>query len=423
MKKLYVIALWLLLISFVLSSCDNSELMQTENTDEQTTLGEDIWSESTETTANTDDETSGTEETSDNVSETTYYTVSPIDHDFEEIASYPKMNSMTESARFVLFDYRGTVCYYDKESGEANQYCFDPDCTHTNWQECISLQFLMMDKNQSVVYSAYDHRFYALRGEKLCSFSHEGEDVRIEYSFGASGDFDEFLYNIFNVYDLQASGQYLFMIACDQNTGKKNLYRYDIEKDEMRLLSGELEGNIEKYLVYDDKIHYIYDDGKHQYPHYCFSTLEMTRIYDWGGLGNMYLKSIVRNNKGYSLIATDFGSYYIEVKDFITRRREILKEFYEKIDLLAVDDEYIYYSIERKYPSHTELYAYHIRTGMTVKILDGEGDFYRNFILENLRFLEDKKVIFTGTFGGVPALYTAEINKDGVFKRIKRILD
>lgn len=422
MKKLYVIALWLLLLSFALSSCENSELTHTENTDGQTTLGEDIWSESTETTANTDDETSGTEETSDNVSETTYYTVSPIDHDFEEIASYPKMNSMTESARFVLFDYRGTVCYYDKESGEANQYCFDPDCTHTNWQECISLQFLMMDKNQSVVYSAYDHRFYALRGEKLCSFSHEGEDVRIEYSFGASGDFDEFLYNIFNVYDLQASGQYLFMIACDQNTGKKNLYRYDIKKDEMRLLSGELEGNIEKYLVYEDKIYYILD--KIYQKNYYFATLEMTNIYNYGKIGDSEpVKSIVRGDKCYILLESGGGTYVLQMFDFSTGKKQILKWFGLEIDLLAIDDEYMYYAIEQKYPSHTELYAYHIRTGMTVKILDGEDGFRDDFKLENIRFLEDKKVIFTGTTGSVPSLYTAEINKDGVFKRIKRILD
>jgi hypothetical protein len=41
--------------------------------------------------------------------------------------------------------------------------------------------------------------------------------------------------------------------------------------------------------------------------------------------------------------------------------------------------------------------------------------------LENLCFLADGKVLFTGMSGSISALYMAEIGKDGHFQNIERI--
>jgi hypothetical protein len=420
MKKIYWIALWLLVISVAFSSCNTAEYTQTEETSVQVT---------TEASSETEytDSVSVSEETSVVTENTTVFVIEPIDHGFDRIASYPTTNSMTESGRFVLFDYRGTICCYDKKSGKADQFCFDTYCSHTNWQECISLRFLMMDSNQSVVYSEYDHRFYALRGEKLCSFSHEGEDISIVYAFGESGDFDEFLYDIWSVYDLQVYHEYLYMIVCDADTGKKDLFRYDMSTGEMRKLSEALAGDIEKYFIYGDKIHYRYlQKGK---ACYHSASLDMTGIREHFEIRNVdpFYDQIVRDGRCYTKTKMNSKTMLCYM-DLESGRITTVGSIAAEGELLAVTDAYVYYAVQTKYPMYTELYAVHIRTGYTTLVLHGEKDFSeRNwysgpkFRLENLCFLADGKVLFTGMTGSISALYMAEIGKDGHFQNIERI--
>ncbi|MBQ8496504.1 MAG: hypothetical protein IJ489_03495 [Clostridia bacterium] len=432
MKKLYMVVLWLIVIAIILSSCDIVEQIQTENTTTRESIDGYVGFDRTEPTPANDD-TDHKTETTESTEETTSTSLEEIDRSFEKIASYPTMNNMTESKDFVLFDYRGTVFYYDKKSGEAYQYCFDESCEHTNWKECISLKFLMMDKYQSIVYSEYDHRFYSLRGEKLCSFSHEGDDVRIEYSFGESGNFDEFLYNCWNVCDLQVLGQYLYMLVTDGDTEKTDIYRYDLETKEMRLLSGELDVSLEKYLAYDDKIHYVYkENNKKVYRDgvirdsmvYCFATLEMKRIYEWFGFDGYSECSIVRNGKCYVIIERDeAGHFQIVCWELENRKPEeigdkLYKDLYGDVALLAVDDEYIYYSVQSKHPDYTELHALHIQTGMDTVVFQGQ----RTFKLENLRFLPDNQVLLLGSLNGSPVLYRADIHETGAFVNLKLLL-
>lgn len=418
MKKLYMIVLFLLVAAFVLSSCNIWDDTQSEDT-----TTEMITSDTEDRTdvAPISDETGQSEETSEGTEETTSIPLENIDRSFEKIASYPNF-SMTESKRFVLFDFRGTICYYDKESGEVGQYCFDEDCEHKNWKECVSLQFLMQDKNQSVIYCEADHRFYSLRGQKLCSFSHEGEDVRIEYSFGESGDFDEFLYDSWSVYDLKVNDHYLYMIVCDAETQKKDLYRYDVITKEMVCLSEELYGDIEAYLVYGDKIYfnYYYKDK----TTFCHGTLEMKRLWMFWGITNVdpIGKGIVWGDRSYyAVILRD--SICFSALEFKDRKSFPIGEFdtTNPTEILAVDDENIYFVEHKQYPSYSNIYALNIETGETKLVFNGASAFKNKFRLENMRFLPDDQVLLTGMVGGSSVVCIADIDENGSFVNAKVI--
>lgn len=425
MKHLYIIVGVLLIFSFLLSSCRIFGNTQTEETISESA------SESTETIERQTEDRTDVAPVSDETEESTAETsrICITDAPFEKIAAYQKNADIAESGGLLLFDYGGVLFCYDKESGRLLQYCFDEECDHKNWQECISLQFVMHNKGQQVVYCAYDGRFYALRGEKLCSFSHDGNDVRIDYSFGENGDFDQYIYDIWNIYELQAYENYLYMISKDTKKGKNELYRYDTESGEMLCLSERLFGSIQHYMIYQDTVYFNYAYAGERF--FCYADLSLNNIDTLRQLYNTDpVSGILYQNECYFTIKGNLETHFYAMDMNTSMLRSIASlPFNEKGEVIAVYEGRIYYADHQfESPMLTVLYAIDIKTGRREIVLDGvngftteDSSYKRKFKLENLRFLEDGKVLFTGNGGGSSAIFTAELGEDGKFENITRI--
>lgn len=167
---------------------------------------------------------------------------------------YSKNTTVTEASTRILYSLEGRLYYYNLITNQSYVFCFEPLCNHSAWQECISLKFIENGTNTSIKYCAYDNRFYALRGQKLCSFAFDGSDLKIEYSFGEDGDFDQFAYDPFGVFSLQIVGTRAYFITLDKQDGTRELWYYDIKADKAVNLSADTQMAVIDYLMQDDML-------------------------------------------------------------------------------------------------------------------------------------------------------------------------
>ena len=103
--------------------------------------------------------------------------------------NYPLRRDIVDSPTRVLYLENGWLRYYNKLDGGTYPFCFDSLCNHDYFEGfCTSNLFVGGSMAGNLAYSAYDNRFYFLRGHKFCSMSFDGSDVRIEHSFGETGN-------------------------------------------------------------------------------------------------------------------------------------------------------------------------------------------------------------------------------------------
>ena len=167
---------------------------------------------------------------------------------------YPTTTAFADTRTRLLYTLNGQIYYYNKIMDASNIFCFNPLCNHKNWEECISLKFVANGTNTNIRYCEYDNRFYAFRGQKLCSFSFDGSDLKIEYSFGEDGDFDQFAYDPFGVFSLQIVGTRAYFIMLDKQDGTRELWYYDIKADKAVNLSADMQMAVIDYLIQDDML-------------------------------------------------------------------------------------------------------------------------------------------------------------------------
>ncbi len=425
MKHIIGSILILLMISVLLSSCDGITAPPQESTTETTVFSE--------TTGNTDmvsinDHTQESKETTQ-TTESTSHSEQPIIHTPAPAVGYPIQNNMTESNAYLLFDHGGVIYYYDKGEGSLQSYCFDEGCDHRNWKRCISLQFVMQDVRQSVVYSPYDQRFYSLRGQKLCSFSHDGMDIRIEYSFGESGNLDQFLYDFSGAFDLQIYGRFIYMIWNDYDSGILKLMRYDIETKTMLCIYDGRPGKLERYFIYADRIYFNMSmDGKTVFGYTNYSFVNMKILWE---VKNIDVASgVMYEGESYCYAETrDSVMFYAFDLESCQYRLVAVCEDLEFDEILAVTEEKIYVIRRHEetfpYRSYSCLYAIDKKSGELTLVFDGKTALASDekptddyCTIKNIRFLEDNQVLLTAKFHNRTTVFLADTDENGCFTNI-----
>ncbi len=172
--------------------------------------------------------------------------------------AYPIMSVFSDTPTRIVYTKEAVLHYYNKITGEQYPFCFDSLCHHNDF-DCISYKFEMTSLGiQTVRYSAYDNRFYVLRGEQFCSFSFDGSDLKIIHSFGEEGNFETemrgYLYGGLIYLQIQGSGVYF--LARDKESGKGILMCYDIETKAMKKLFHDRDTAIHGYLLSENGIYF-----------------------------------------------------------------------------------------------------------------------------------------------------------------------
>ena len=185
---------------------------------------------------------------------------SPIPIESANEVHYPTRRNVIESPTRILYSDEGWLCYYNKLDGKTYPFCFEPLCKHDLADRlCTSNLFVLGDIIGNMVYSSYDNRFYFLRGHKLCSMSFDGSDVRIEHSFGETGNPYEMDYELGILADISSYQNFVFFLWVNSDTGHYNLMRFDIKQGKCENLSEKagLTDNMGRYFIVDDRILFL----------------------------------------------------------------------------------------------------------------------------------------------------------------------
>lgn len=312
----FVFAVSFLLIS--LASCVTGK-PPVESTDFETTDMTTTYDGTTYPPATVPTFVSGKTETTSRFIETS----EPYASVFGDYASYKMRHDALDMEEIILFNYEGELQYYDRQTGKFYRFCYDPSCDHQNWQECISLLFLMESFRgyQSVEYSEYDGRFYSLRGLKLYSFDQEGNDLRLEYSLGVDGALNQYIYNPMRATSLIILDHYAYMMYID-NQSKYHLMRYDLQEDrmtEIRYINSSYQ--IYACCVIDDELYVLVNDGvyKMQYDPLEKVVFCSTPFSD----KDFFSETFYRNGKIYYM--KEYNTLY--VYDFETNQETLLYRY------------------------------------------------------------------------------------------------
>ena len=332
----FIFAVSFLLILF--ASCVTGE-PPIENTDFETTDMTTTYDGTTYPPATVPTFVSGRTETTSRFIETS----EPYASVFGDYASYKMRHDALDMEEIILFNYIGELQYYDRQTGEFYRFCYDPSCDHQNWQECISLRFLMESFRgyQSVEYSEYDDRFYSLRGLKLYSFDREGNDLTLEYSLGSDGALNQYIYNPMRATSLVIQDHYAYMIYIDEESNF-HLMRYDLQEDrmtEIRYLNSHYQ--IHACHVINGELYVLVNDGiyKMQYNSSGEVIFCGTPFKD----DDFLREAFYRNEKIYYM--KDYNAFF--TYDFETDQEALLYRYdgAGTITFHMVTDSYAYFSL------------------------------------------------------------------------------
>ena len=169
--------------------------------------------------------------------------------------------SIAESPTRILFGKYQMLYYYDKVNHETSPFCFDPLCQHDN-ESCIAIRFPKYNSEStysefsgSIEYCSYNDRFYATRGDQICSFRFDGTDFKTEFYFSEDGnDFSSSLYNTRLIKNMHIYNSYLYMQKLDAVSGEYFLLRYDLKTgiyENLCETSGYNDSNVWHYIITD----------------------------------------------------------------------------------------------------------------------------------------------------------------------------
>ncbi|MBQ9747332.1 MAG: hypothetical protein IJV98_00970 [Clostridia bacterium] len=272
-------------------------------------------------------------------------------------ASYPITSPFTDAKTRLLYVSSGVMMYYNKLTEEIYPFCFDTLCSHGDYA-CLSHRFSQADTGaQSVRYCAYDNRFYALRGEQLCSFAFDGSDLRVECSFGEEGDLetDVIAYLFGGLLYLQIRERYVYFLARDSVSGKRVLTRFDVETNRLDRLFHDPDTTVNGYLLCENGIYLNlvgayaglyclpYDGGTPTQISEELYTDFHEGIFDGEEIWFVKVQSSYDEEKHTPRYVYESIVSYHPTAD--TFREIAVLDSLQKHKLLAVTPEYIYYTV------------------------------------------------------------------------------
>ena len=356
---------------------------------------------------------------------------------------YPALSGMTETPTRILYTLNDTLYYYNKIEEESYVFCFDPLCHHDNYKECISLRFIMNGTNSVIRYCEENNRFYALRGQKLFSFSFDGSDLREEYSFGEDGALDSLFYDSSSSMDLNIFENHVYFITFDMERGTRNLMRLDINTGKTENLSAHLTEKLVSYSIVDGAFYLTLQNGKESGVYRSDMNLEnMTKLSDsihpsmtyasvWNGKQYFYINYEKQGNKNVpvSIMAyspeTDTETKIFEITDGIVPTILAASEtelYFIKSEPTAFGTETVRDQEREVYNAFSKIYKLSIADGVCETVMNN-----LSCEVSKLYFLDDNKVLILGqhceggegTASKMAELFMADIGADGSFENVR----
>ena len=367
------------------------------------------------------------------------------DEVYGEVAkfSYPALSGMTATPTRILYTLNDTLYYYNKIEEESYVFCFDPLCHHDNYKECISLRFIMNGTNSVIRYCEENNRFYALRGQKLFSFSFDGSDLREEYSFGEDGALDSLFYDSSSSMDLNIFENNVYFITFDMERGTRNLMRLDINTGKTENLSAHLTEKLISYSIVDGAFYLTLQNGKESGVYRSDMNLEnMTKLSDsihpsmtyasvWNGKQYFYINYEKQGNKNVSVSImayspeTDTETKIFEITDGIVPTILAASEtelYFIKSEPTAFGTETMRDQEREVYNAFSKIYKLSIADGVCETVMNN-----LSCEVSKLYFLDDNKVLILGqhceggegTASKMAELFMADIGADGSFENVR----
>lgn len=165
-------------------------------------------------------------------------------------------SEIAESETKILFTVMGQLMYYDKANGDCRVFCFDPLCSHDVRSGCFSWKFryLTLPSLEKIFYEEKSRRFYVVRGEKLYSFSENGTDLRLEFSLGDIGEWNDVYYSLVSsISYMERYDSFLYFYKKDSDDGRRTFCRYDMEKRELETLASGDNLQVMAWYFFDGK--------------------------------------------------------------------------------------------------------------------------------------------------------------------------
>lgn len=168
-----------------------------------------------------------------------------------------------ETETRILLANGGKLFYYSKVDGESYVFCFNPLCQHTSKENCLATKFLRVNAmTNTIAYNDENSRFYALRGQKIYSFSFDASDVKLEYSLGSDGEMSSSFYDPSLVRNIRCAGDYVFFMYKNDYSGHEQIYRLDTKSGKLAAMTSGEDEWVLGYEVADGYIYYKTFDSK-----------------------------------------------------------------------------------------------------------------------------------------------------------------
>ena len=368
----------------------------------------------------------------------------------ENTVSYYDGGTLENASTRILYHLDDQLCYYNKLTGETSVFCFDPMCRHGDWRTCISLRFEVnsLVSLYKIKYNEYDNRFYSIRGDKLCSFSFDGSDLKIIYSFGEKGALDEHCSGG-SVYNLRIAKNRLYVNVVNAEKGSREIVYYDIDTGKLHNLTENLEGQFYDFWIFEDSLYFemLHDEEIALYR----SDLDMKNIVKTG-IEGIFGDSLFHQNHAYYISYRKEGeqAFADAIMCYDPQSVEIMKvcslenegESNLQPCILAVSDAYVYFikrepihigyelirgTIEQHmYNDFSKIYRADLKNGEVTSVLDAP-----NCEVTEIYFTQNEKVLVKGWFckygdgdaEKTQALFIADIDENGNFVNIEELED
>ena len=246
--------------------------------------------------------------------------------------------------------------FYNPATDQAHYMCFDPSCTH-KYNRCLANMLIVTNYYCYIgddLYCLYQHREMTQDTQSgLARISRDGSELEMLYRMDA-----------LDVTKMEAAGGYVFIFK----QRKKEIYRYDIENKEMKILSKDgvyINGFIatEKGLILHTTV-----DG------IIYTDYDLGFIKKICNVGKM----LYSNEKLYHVIYTreDDGetikTAQIWQYDMATDQDRVIAEVNSFSNVLCANDEYFYYSTSQTGSG----YSYHGKGIGRINIATGEQSIF-----------------------------------------------
>lgn len=365
----------------------------------------------------------------------------------ENTVSYYDGGSLENTSTRILYSLVDQLCYYNKITGETSVFCFDPMCRHGDWRSCISLKFIAnsLSSVHKIQYNEYDNRFYTLRGDKLCSFSFDGSDLKIVYSFGERGALDENCAGG-NVHYLQLSKNRVYVSVPNAETGRRDIVYYDIDTGELHNLTQNTGKQTGYYWMFENELFFWVYEGEKRYLYR--SDLDMKNLREIETdvvFGN---SSLFHQNKSYYIASRQEGEQDLTIKSYDLESGEVktvcsigngsnlqpcilaisdTSLYFIKRESISIGYELIRGTIEQHmYNDFSKIYRADLKSGEVTVVFDD-----LNCEVTEIYFPQNEKVLIKGWFckygegdaEKTEALFIADVDENGNFVNIAKLED